>query len=188
LARRRRKKLAPTVTKLLQSRAARYIAGRLKSAVAADPQPSRRTELPGHGTLTMNAPAPVSDHALPQASVPLPIRYFDVLLVLAFLPFGLLAGLPELGVVAGVAIWVAQRALGVAIDNYAADQEDFRRATGARFAGGMARPLILGLTILAIGQLGEREDGLTAALIALVAFTIYMVLSFIFRPTRNARP
>lgn len=131
----------------------------------------------------------MTDHALPQpASVPLPIRYFDVLLVLAFLPFGLLAGLPALGVVGGVAIWIGQRAVGVAIDSWAAGQDDFRRATGARFAGGMARPLLLGLTILAIGQGGQREDGLTAALIALVAFTIYMVLSFIFRPTRNAHP
>lgn len=132
----------------------------------------------------MNAPATVTDHALPPDSVPLPLRYFDVLLAVAFVPFGLLAGLPELGVVAGVGSWIVQRAIGVAIDNYASGQ-DFRRATGVTFAGGMLRPLLLGLTILAIGQAGEREDGLTAALIALVAFTIYMVLSFIFRPTRN---
>ena len=144
-------------------------------------------ELPGHGTLTMNAPATLNDHGLPHARVPLPIRYFDVLLVLAFLPFGLLAGLPELGVVAGVVLWIVQRALGVAIDGYAAGQDDFRRATALTFAGGMLRPLLIGLTILAIGQIGEREDGLTAALIALVAFTVYMILSFIFRPTRNAR-
>ncbi len=145
-------------------------------------------ELPGHGTTTMNAPATSYDHALPQTGVPLPIRYFDVLLVLAFLPFGLLAGLPELGVVAGVAVWIVQRAIGVAIDNYAAGQDDFRRATGVTFAGGMLRPLFIGLTILAIGQIGEREDGLTAALIALVAFTVYMILSFIFRPTRSPAP
>jgi hypothetical protein len=126
----------------------------------------------------------MTDHALPQDSVPLPIRYFDVLLVVAFLPFGLLAGLPALGVVAGVTVWIVQRMIAIGIDSYAAGQE-FRRATAVTFAGGMLRPLLLGLTILAIGQVGEREDGLTAALIALVAFTIYMFLSFIFRPTRN---
>lgn len=131
----------------------------------------------------MNAPATVTDHALPQASVPLPIRYFDVLLVLAFLPFGLLAGLPELGVAGGVGIWILQRAVGVALDSYADRQEDFRRATGVTFASGMLRPFLTGIAILAIGQAGEREDGLTAALIALVAFTVYMVMSFIFRPT-----
>jgi hypothetical protein len=133
----------------------------------------------------VTASATVTDHALTHDSVPLPLRYFDVLLVLAFLPFGLLAGLPALGVIGGVTVWVVQRAIGVAIDNYAAGQEDFRRATGVTFAGGMLRPLLTGLTILAIGQLGDREDGLTAALIALVAFTVYMLLSFIFRPTRK---
>ncbi len=133
----------------------------------------------------MTASATVTDHALPNSGVPLPIRFFDVLLVLAFLPFALLAGLPALGAVAGSVAWIVIRVLGVVTENYAARQEDFRRATGVTFAGGMLRPLLLGLTILAIGKLGEREDGLTAALIALVAFTIYMTLSFIFRPTRK---
>jgi hypothetical protein len=49
----------------------------------------------------------------------------------------------------------------------------------------MLRPLLLGLTILALGQWGEKEDGLVAALIALAAFTFYMILSVIFRPTRT---
>lgn len=130
--------------------------------------------------------APVTDNALTQPSdgVPLPLRFFDVLLVLAFLPFALLAGLPALGATAGVILWIVLRAIGLAIDAYAARQE-FRRATAVTFAGGMLRPFVLALTILAIGQLGEREDGLTAVLIALVAFTIYMLLSFIFRPQRN---
>jgi len=133
----------------------------------------------------MNAPANATDHALPpHDSVPLPIRFFDVLLVVAFLPFALLAGLPALGAVAGVSLWIVLRAIGLAIDVYAAKQE-FRRATAVTFAGGLLRPLILGLTILAIGEVGEREDGLTAALIALVAFTIYMLLSFVFRPQRK---
>ena len=128
----------------------------------------------------------VTEPPATNAAIPLPLRYFDCVLVLAFLPFGLLAGLPGLGVVGGVAAWLIQRALGAALDNYAAAQADFKRATALTFAGGMLRPLLLGLTILALGQLGEREDGLTAALIALVAFTIYMILSVIFRPQRPA--
>ena len=130
--------------------------------------------------------APVSDHALPHSAVgaPLPLRFFDVLLVVAFLPFALLAGLPALGSIAGVALWIVLRSIGVTMDLYAAGK-DVRTATAITFAGGMLRPLLLGLTILAIGSAGEREDGLTAALINLVAFTIYMVLSFIFRPQRN---
>jgi hypothetical protein len=107
-------------------------------------------------------------------------------LVLAFVPFGLLASLPTLGVLGGAGIWLVQRLLGAMIDAYTAGQDDFRRATGLTFASGMLRPLLVGLTILALGQLGEREDGLTAALIALAAFTVYMILSFIFRPQRKS--
>ncbi|MEA2125687.1 MAG: hypothetical protein QOI80_2469 [Solirubrobacteraceae bacterium] len=133
----------------------------------------------------MTARQNVAAHPLPNTGAPLPLRFFDCVIVLAFVPFALLASLPALGAVGGAAIWIGQRALGVAIDGYATRQDDFRRATGLTFAGGMLRPLLTGLTILALGQLGEREDGLTAALIALVAFTVYMALSFIFRPQRN---
>ena len=79
-----------------------------------------------------------------------------------------------------------QRALGVGIEGYAARQEDFRRRTALTFAGGMLRPLLMGITILAVGAVGEREDGLTAALLVLVAFTVYMTMSVIFRPQRNS--
>ena len=122
---------------------------------------------------------------LPDAGIPLLLRYFDCVLVLAFLPFLLLAGVTPVGVVGGSLAWLGQRAVGVAMDGYAARQDDFRRAMGLTFAGRMLRPLLLGITILALGQLGERQDGLVAALIALGAFTVYMILSVIFRPTRE---
>jgi hypothetical protein len=127
----------------------------------------------------------VTDHALTSSGIPLTLRYFDCVLVLAFVPFGLLAGITPVGVLGGAGAWIVQRALGAALDGYAAGQDDFRRAMGLTFAGRMLRPLLLGLTILALGQLGEKEDGLVAALIALAAFTVYMILSVIFRPTRT---
>ena len=119
------------------------------------------------------------------APIPFVLRFFDCVLVLAFLPFALLAGLPTVGAVGGVLLWLVQRGLGVALDTYAAGQEDFRRQTAVTFVSGMLRPLLMGITILALGGLGAREDGLTAALIVLVAFTVYMILSIIFRPQRD---
>lgn len=133
----------------------------------------------------MSVPASPSSRPLPQTGVPLPLRFFDCVLVLAFLPFALLAGLPTVGAVGGVILWLVQRGLGVVIDNQAAAQEDFRRQTAFTFASGMLRPLLMGITILALGGLGEREDGLTAALIVLVAFTVYMAIQIIFRPQRT---
>ena len=66
------------------------------------------------------------------ASVPLPLRYFDCVLVLAFVPFALLAGLPALG----VARWARrsgslQRALGVGSTRVAGRQDDFAHARRA---------------------------------------------------------
>lgn len=125
------------------------------------------------------APAP-----LPQ-SVPLPLRFFDCVLVLAFVPFGLLAGLPEAGVIVGAGGWLLQRVIGAGIDHTAARHPDPRTATGIQFAGVMLRPLLLGVSILAVGQVGEKEDGLMAAVLVLVAFTVYLGLSVIFRPKRT---
>ena len=38
----------------------------------------------------------------------------------------------------------------------------------------MGRAWILGIAILVVGLAGDREDGLMAALLALVAFTVYL--------------
>ena len=121
---------------------------------------------------------------VPADAVPLPIRYLDCLVVLAFLPFGLLAGLPALGV------WRAWRR-GSCNACWGPDRRPRRRrdrrasATTISFVGVMGRPFALALTILAVGLLGASEDGLTAALIVLVAFTVYLVLSIVLRPQRK---
>ncbi len=123
---------------------------------------------------------------VPAAAVPLPIRYLDCLLVVAFLPFALLAGLPAVGVLVGAVAWLLQRAFGVWIDGRAASTADARNATAIQFVGVMGRPFVLALTILAVGLLGDRDDGLAAALLALVAFTVYLVLSIVLRPQRKS--
>ncbi|MEA2294605.1 MAG: hypothetical protein QOE86_2244 [Solirubrobacteraceae bacterium] len=123
---------------------------------------------------------------VPADAVPLPIRFLDCLLVLAFLPFGLAAGLPALGLLAGAGMWIAQRALGQLIDARAAAATDARRATAIQFIGVMGRPFLLALTILAVGLLGEKRDGLAAAILVLVAFTVYLILSIVLRPQRKS--
>jgi hypothetical protein len=123
---------------------------------------------------------------VPADAVPLPIRYLDCLLVVAFLPFALLAGLPALGVLVGAAAWLVQRALGNVIEARAAAAPDARSATAITFIGVMGRPLVLGITILAVGLLGEKRDGLAAAILVLVAFTVYLVLSIVLRPQRKS--
>ncbi len=114
--------------------------------------------------------------------VPLPIRYFDVVLILAALPFAALAGLPMLGYCVGGAAWIAQRFLGLWIDQRASAATTMRASAFIAMAGVITRAWLMGLTILAVGLAGEREDGLTAAILVLVAFTVYLALSVILRP------
>ena len=40
----------------------------------------------------------------------------------------------------------------------------------------------MALTILVVGLAGTRQDGLMAALVLLVAFTVYFAMSLILRP------
>jgi hypothetical protein len=129
---------------------------------------------------------PVAAAKMARPDVPIFVRFLDVVMIVAFLPLALLAGLPVLGYVVGGAMWAAQRVLGAFLDERAAAATDMRRSAGIQLAGVMGRAWLVGLTILAVGLLGEREDGLTAAVLVFVAFTIYLALSLILRPQRKS--
>jgi hypothetical protein len=107
------------------------------------------------------------------------LRYLDVVLIVAALPFVALAGLPLLGYAVGAVAWILQRAAGVALERQAAKTKDIRRQVGLNLGGTLARAWIVGGAILAVGLAGEREDGLTAAVLVFVAFTVYFALSVI---------
>jgi hypothetical protein len=115
------------------------------------------------------------------------VRYADVLLVILAAPFVLLMGGPVLGYVAGAAAWIATRVLGVVIERNARGKSA-KAQVGLNFGALMGRAWILGITILVVGLAGEREDGLMAALLALVAFTVYLATSLILRPTERNTP
>jgi hypothetical protein len=117
------------------------------------------------------------------------VRYLDVILVVLAAPFVILMGGPVLGYTAGAVAWIAGRALGVWVERWARSNKDPRAQVGIGFAVLMARVWLLGLTILLVGLEGERKDGLMAALLALVAFTVYFATSLLLRPMeRNAPP
>jgi hypothetical protein len=107
------------------------------------------------------------------------LRYLDVVLVVAALPFVALAGLPLLGYAVGAVAWILQRAAGVALERQAAKTTDIRRQVGLNLGGTLARVWIVGGAILAVGLAGEREDGLTAAVLVFVAFTVYFALTLV---------
>jgi hypothetical protein len=97
-----------------------------------------------------------------------------------------LLDLPLLGYVVGACAWIVQRVLEVVLDR-AGRRSDPRRELGLRFASMIARVWLLGIAIVVAGVAGEREDGFTAAVLCLVAYTVHLATALILRPLeRNA--
>ena len=132
-----------------------------------------------------NSPQPTPS-AAPQMPAPMAdplvlFRWLDVVLVVLAAPFVVLMDLPVLGYAIGAIAWIANRAIGVGVEKLATGQQDVRRAVGMNLFALIARSWLVGLTILAVGLAGEREDGLTAAILVLAAFTLYFVTSLLLR-------
>jgi hypothetical protein len=135
-------------------------------------------------------PAATAPPAAAMADPLVLFRWLDVILVVLAAPFVVLMGLPVLGYVAGAVAWIANRAIGALVERRAKASGDVRKAVGMNLGVLIARAWLVGLTILAVGLAGEREDGLTAALLLLAAFTLYFVTSLLLRPLegKTTRP
>ena len=118
-------------------------------------------------------------HAMRRSDPLIVLRYLDVLLVLLAAPFVVLTGLPLLGYAVGAAAWILQRIAGEVLQRRAARSQDMRLQVGLNFGGTLARSWMVGGAIIAVGLAGERKDGLTAAVLVLVAFTVYFALTLV---------
>lgn len=114
------------------------------------------------------------------------VRWLDVILVLVTAPVAILAGAPALGVAAGAAVWIAQRVGGHVLEKRARASADMKTFTGLMLASTLGRAWVTGLTILAVGLAGEREDGLAAAVLVICAYTLYFVLALFLRPANRS--
>jgi hypothetical protein len=110
-----------------------------------------------------------------------PVRYADVAIIVLAAPFVILLGAPVLGYVVGVAVWIAQRILEAVLES-AARRGDVRRAIGIKVASMIGRTWLIGVGILAVGLAAEREDGFTAAIVCLAAYTVHLATTLILRP------
>jgi len=110
------------------------------------------------------------------------VRYLDVVVLVLAAPFVVLLGAPVLGYAVATAVWISQRAAAAAIERSAARRQDPRAALGLTMTSLVGRAWLVGLTILAVGLLAEREDGLMAGITVLVAFTIYFATALVLRP------
>jgi hypothetical protein len=125
---------------------------------------------------------------LPGIADPLaPVRYLDVVLIVLAAPFAVLLGAPMLGYGVGAGVWILARILEAALER-TAGRGDIRRAIGVKVGSMVGRTWLIGIGILAVGLAAEREDGFTAALVCLAAYTVHLGTTLMLRPLeRNAK-
>jgi hypothetical protein len=133
-------------------------------------------------------PTVPADHASGGFDALVVVRYLDVWLVILAAPFVVLLGAPVLGYAVGALAWIVQRAAAVAVERRAARATDVKTALGLNMGSLVLRAWLIGLTILAVGLIAEREDGLTAGVTVLAAFTVYFATSLILRPLERKPP
>ena len=115
------------------------------------------------------------------------VRYADVVVIVLAAPFIVLMGAPVLGYVVGAGAWIVTRVLGALVERYARGR-DVKTQIAWNFGVLMGRVWIVGIAILVVGKTADRADGLMAALVALVAFTIYLGTTLILRPSERSTP
>jgi hypothetical protein len=102
------------------------------------------------------------------------IRYLDLIVLALALPVFVLAELPLLGYGVTAGAWLLQRAIQYLAERRAAAATERRQALGLMAVTTLGRVWLVTLAILLVGLLGEDEDGLAGAVLALALFTVYL--------------
>jgi hypothetical protein len=126
-------------------------------------------------------PESTSPNAIRLADPLAPVRYLDVVLIVLAAPFVVLLELPVLGYAVGAGIWIVQRVLEAYLE-HSVRRADVRRAIGVKVGSMVGRTWLIGIGILAVGLAAEREDGFTAAIVCLAAYTVHLATTLILRP------
>ena len=121
------------------------------------------------------------------------MRYGDLALLAIALPVFVLAGWPMLGYAVAAVAWLAQWGIEIAANRRVARalaERERRTALGVLSAATLGRVWLVTLAILLVGLLGDRGDGLAAALLSLVLFTAHLAggsLDRLLRPSEAGR-
>jgi len=110
------------------------------------------------------------------------VSYLDVVLLVLAAPIMLLIGVPAGGYAAGAGAWILLRVAGLGVDRAAAMTRDPRRQISLRLGYMLARLFALALTIVLVRRDGGRDEGLTALVVIVFAFTVSLATSAINRP------
>jgi hypothetical protein len=109
------------------------------------------------------------------------IRYLDVVLVVASTPLVLLTSAPKLGFAIGAIGWILLRFSADLVKSRAWRARDARSRAALQLAAILGRVWLIALLVLGAHFLGHNADGIAAAVVVLVAFTVELATSMAFR-------
>ena len=128
--------------------------------------------------MSLSAPATSDGHLMPLA-------YLDVVLLVVAAPIMLLIGVPAVGYLVGAGAWIVLRAVGIGIDRVVPSLEDPRGEVTLRLAYLIGRLFLLAIAVIVVRNGAGRNDGLTALVVIVFAFTTQLVTMFLTRPRRQ---
>lgn len=112
------------------------------------------------------------------------LRHLDLVVLLLALGVFVAAGLPILGWGAAAAAWLAQRAIAIVLERKARAATEPRAVAGLMVASMLTRGWLVAIAIFLAG-LSENDAGLTAAVLFLLLFTVYLTVNMALRPFEN---
>ena len=116
------------------------------------------------------------------------LKNLDLALLALALPVFLVAGFPVLGWLTAAVIWLLWRGIGHWSDHRAATADSAKQMAGIAAGSMIGRGWLLGLILLGAGLAAGDDVGLSAAVLALVLFTVHFTLKIILRPAEPQPP
>ena len=113
------------------------------------------------------------------------LKYLDICLVLATAPFVVAAGMPVFGYLVGACAWLLTRFATDAVHARALRSHDPRVRAGVAVGAMMGRVWVIVLAVLLARYAGSKDDGIMAAALVLAAFTVYFMLTLVYRGGRG---
>jgi hypothetical protein len=110
------------------------------------------------------------------------LSYFDVLLMVVAAPIMLLIGVPAAGYGIGAGAWIVLRAVGVAMERYAAGVAEFNRTIGVRLAYMLGRIFLLAIAVIVVRNADGKNAGLACLAVIVFGFTVQLAISAVTRP------
>jgi hypothetical protein len=129
----------------------------------------------------------VAAKAAPETRTVATLKYLDVVVVVVGAVPALLLGAPLFGYVVGGGAWLLQRVLQATDRHWAARLRDPTTQVGVHLFEAFGRIWLLAGAIILAGVAGDRADGLTAAIVIFVAYSVAFVIRVLSgRPEERA--